>query len=80
MLLDIHYRLSISKRDHVNDSLIDDIPTFHGKCELYFNWILKLKNIVTITKQHTKEFALGKAQGAVIKCLKSLPVAKLEQC
>ena len=25
--------------DHVNDSLIDDIPSFEGKPELYFGWI-----------------------------------------
>ena len=34
---------------------------------------LKLENIAAFTKQHPKELALGKAQGAVIKCLKSLP-------
>ena len=29
------------QRDHANDSLIDDIPDFDGKPELYFNRILK---------------------------------------
>ena len=34
----------------VNDSLIDDIPTFDRKPEQYFDWILKLENIVVVTK------------------------------
>ena len=35
-----------SHQDHANDSLIDDIPTFDGKPELYFNWILKLEKYI----------------------------------
>ena len=57
-----------------HDSLIENIPTFDGKPELHFKWILKLENISTVTKQNPKELALVKAQGTVIKCLKSLPV------
>ena len=41
--------------------------------ELYCNWSLKLENIAAVTKEHPKELVLGKAQDAVIKCLKSLP-------
>ena len=58
----------------MNDSLIDDIPTFEGKPELYYDWILKLENIAAVTKQNLKELTLGKAQGVVINYLKSLPV------
>ena len=58
-----------SQRDHANDSLIDDISTFHGKPELYFHWILMLENIAAVTKCNPKELALGEAQCAVIKCL-----------
>ena len=32
-----------SQRDHTNDSLFDDIPTFNGKPKAYFDWILELK-------------------------------------
>ena len=39
-----------SQRDHAYDSLTDDIPSFDGKPELYFSWILKLENITTVTK------------------------------
>ena len=39
-----------SQRDHANDSLINDIPSFDGKPELYFYWILKFKNIAVVTK------------------------------
>ena len=35
--------------------------------------ILKLENIVAVTKWNPKALALGKVQGAVIKCIKSLP-------
>ena len=52
--------------------MIDDIPTFDGKPELYFDWILKLENIAVVTKHNPKELALGKAQGAIIKCLNLL--------
>ena len=62
-----------SQRDHTNDSLIDDDPTFDGKLELYFDWILKIENKPEVTKYNQSELALGKATGAVIKCLKSLP-------
>ena len=60
-----------SQRDHVNDSLISDIPTFNGKPEPYFNWILRLEKIATVTEGSPKELALGKAQGEVINCLKT---------
>ena len=43
-----------SQREHGNDSMIDDIPAFDGKPELYFNWILKIENIATETKQNHK--------------------------
>ena len=62
-----------SQQDHTNVSLIGDIPTFDGKPELYFDWILKLENIAAVTKQNTKELALGKSEGVVIKCFKSSP-------
>ena len=62
-----------SQWDHANDSLIDNIPIFDGKWELYFDWILKLENIVAVTKQNPRELTLGKAQGKVTKCLKLLP-------
>ena len=39
-----------SKKDHANDSLTDNIPTFHDKPDLYFDWILKLENIAPVTK------------------------------
>ena len=39
-----------SQQDQTNNSLIDDIPTFDGKSELYFVWILKLENIAAVTK------------------------------
>ena len=51
-----------SQQDHKHDSLIDDIPTFNGKPELYFGWILKIENIATVTKQNPKDLALVKAQ------------------
>ena len=38
------------QKDHTNDSLIDDILTFGGELDLYFDWILKLKNILAIIK------------------------------
>ena len=34
----------------MNDSLFDDIPTFDGKPEFYFDWILKLETIAVVTK------------------------------
>ena len=40
-----------SQKEHANDSLIDDNPTFDGKPTLYFDWILKLENIPLETKQ-----------------------------
>ena len=57
----------------MNDSLIDDIPIFGGKPELFFEWILKLENIAVVMKWNPTELALRKAQGTVIKCLKSVP-------
>ena len=39
-----------SQRGHANDLLIDEIPTLDGKFKLYFDWILKLENITTLTK------------------------------
>ena len=62
-----------SKRDHANDTSIDDKPTSDDKPELDFNWILKLENIAEVTKQNPKESVLGDNQGAVMKCLKPLP-------
>ena len=50
-----------------------NIPTFDGKPYLYFDWILKLENMASVTRWNPRELALGKAQGTVIKCLKSLP-------
>ena len=46
---------------------------FDGKTKLYFDWIQKPENIAAMTKCNPKELALGKAQGAVIKCQKPLP-------
>ena len=40
---------------------------------LSFDWIWKLENIAAVTKWNCKELTLGKVQGTVIKCLKSLP-------
>ena len=31
-----------SQRDHPNESPIDDVSSFNGKPELYFDWMLKL--------------------------------------
>ena len=62
-----------SQRDHANDSLNDYRPSFDGEPKLYFDCILKLKNIAMVTKCNLKELALENAQGAGIKCLKSLP-------
>ena len=64
--IDLHV---IHQSQRANDSLIDNITTFDRKPELHFDWILKLENIAAVTKQNAKELALGKAQGAVIKCL-----------
>ena len=50
-----------SKKDHANDSLIDDIPNFDGKPKLYFDWILKKENMAAVSKWDPKELALGKA-------------------
>ena len=61
-----------SQGDHANGSLIDNIPTYNDKLELYFDCILKLENVAVVTKQNPKELALGKIRVAVIKCLKSL--------
>ena len=55
------------QNDHANGSLIDNIPTFNGRPELYIDQIQNLENIAEVTKQNSKELALGKAQGAVIK-------------
>ena len=49
------------------------MPSFDCKPKLYFNSILKLENIASVTKWNPKELALVKCQGAVIKFLKSLP-------
>ena len=38
-----------SQRDHANNFLIDDIPIFNGKPELYFDSISKLENVATVT-------------------------------
>ena len=38
-----------------NHSLIDDIPTFDGKLDLYFDLILKLENKMAVTKWNPKE-------------------------
>ena len=46
-----------SELDRANDSLIDDIPTFGGKSELYFDWILKLENIAVVSKCNPNELA-----------------------
>ena len=57
---DTSYLLQVihqSQRDHADDSLINNIPIFDGKLELYFNWILKLENIATVTKGNSKELA-----------------------
>ena len=62
-----------SQQDHVNDCLLNDIPTFDGKPELYLDWILKHENIAAVSKWNPKVAALEKAQGAVIQCLKLLP-------
>ena len=73
---DTTYSLQVihqSQWDHMNNFVIDDIPTFDWKLELYFDWILKLESIAPVTKWNPKELALGKAQGTVIKCLKLLP-------
>ena len=61
------------QRDHTNNSLTDDIPIFDGKPKLYFDWIVKLENITTVTKQNPEEIALGKAHRDIIKSLRSLP-------
>ena len=45
-LQDIHQ----SQRNHANNSLINDMPTFCGKPELHFNLILKLENTDMVTK------------------------------
>ena len=58
-----------SQQHHTNDSLIDDIPTFDGKPELYCDWILKIQNIAAVSIQYPKELTSGKAQGTVIKYL-----------
>ena len=39
---------------HALNSLIDKIPTFHGTPDNYFEWILKLENIATVTKLDPK--------------------------
>ena len=41
--------------------LIDNIPAFDGKPELYFDLIFKLENIAAVNKQNPKEYTLGKA-------------------
>ena len=40
---------------------------------LSFDWILNLDNTAVVIKPIPKDLALGKAEGAVIKCFKSLP-------
>ena len=62
-----------SQWDHANDSLIDDISTFDGNLNYIMIGFWSEKNIAAVTKQNPKELALEKAQGTVIKCLKSLP-------
>ena len=42
-----------SQKDNAYDILTDEMPTFDGMPELYFNWILKLENLVTFTKPET---------------------------
>ena len=37
-----------SQRDHANDTLIDNIPTFDGKLESYFDWIQIVENYKSI--------------------------------
>ena len=58
----------------MNNSIIKNIPTFDGEPELLFDWILKLENTAAVTKWYPIELALGKAQGALFKDLKSLPL------
>ena len=39
-----------SQRDHANNSLIDDIPTFDSKPKLFSNWTLKCEKIAAVAK------------------------------
>ena len=82
MILHVHYRFSINSRDdYANDSFIDDIPTFHGKPALYFDWILRLENIAVVTKCNPKQLALGKAQDGDYQMSQVFTIGhKLEQC
>ena len=57
--------------------LMDDIPTFHGKPELYCDWILKLENKATVTKCNSKQLGLEKVHSTVTKCLQSLQVSSV---
>ena len=54
----MHCKSSNNFRDHANDSLNDNIPTFDGKPEIYFHWIQKLENVVVVTKQNPRELTL----------------------
>ena len=42
--------LSSNQREHANNSLTDDIPTFDGMSDTYFVWILKLENIAKLER------------------------------
>ena len=69
---DTTYALQVIYLLQWDDSLTDDITTFKSKPDLYFDWILKLGNTAVVTKCNPKELALGKAQGTLMKCSKSL--------
>ena len=51
----IHVIQNIQWSQRDDDSLVDHMPTFDGKSELYFYWILKLENIATVTKGNSIE-------------------------
>ena len=44
-----------------------------GTSELYFDWILKLENIATVTNLNAKGLALRRSEGVAIKHMKALP-------
>ena len=70
-----------SQRDHTNDSLIDDIPTFYGKLELYFNWILKFENTTAVITWNPKRDGFRKSSGCSYSaCEIFISGYKLEQC
>ena len=62
-----------SLQDHADDSWIEDIPTFDGTPELYFDWIVKLEITAAVTKWTPKDLALGKSQDTIIQWPKFLP-------